>query len=90
MSATRVMKTLDEPKGMRPADRRPAFSGWNVIGEYDLSNGRTVRVIWLATTQTDCHIIVWDDDTLVRVVENINRLQAPRLTEEILVEIEQS
>jgi hypothetical protein len=76
---------------MRPASRRPSFSGWNVIGEYDLSNGRTFRVIWLPTTQTNCNIVVWeigDDPIPMRTIENVNRLQAAGLTEDLLALIE--
>jgi hypothetical protein len=72
---------------MRPADRRFGFTGWNVIGEYDLRGGQTVRAIWLPTNQTDCHIVVYDAETL-NTIENVNRLNAAGLTEELLVKLE--
>jgi hypothetical protein len=71
---------------MRPADRRYGFTGWNVIGEYDLKSG-PVRTIWLPTNQTDCHIVVYDRWTL-NTIENVNRLNAAGLTEELLVKLE--
>ena len=70
---------------MRPADQRY----WNgLIGEYTLADGRVVWAIWLPTSQTHTHIIVWDSEEVVGTVENICRLNAAYQTEKLLAALE--
>ena len=76
---------LGDPQGMRPAQQR----FWNgYIGEYALANGRTVWAVWVPCSQTDAHIVIWDDKSILETVENINRLQAARETERLLEQLE--
>ncbi len=76
---------------MRRATRRFGFSFSDPIGEYKLSNGRTVRIIWLTIEKYRCNIVAWevgDSPVPMKTVENVGRLQASALSEQLLDEFE--
>jgi hypothetical protein len=82
-----------DPKGMRKAT-----AWWNrSTGEYRLSNGRVVRMTWLATDgplgprgrqSTRVNIVAWEvntnDPAPMQTLENVFRFRAAKPSEEIL------
>jgi hypothetical protein len=86
------MANIGDPKNMRPSDKRLGFSSDDPIGEYRLSNGRTVQVIWLTIDQTRCNIVVWEIGAnpipTMKTIENVNRLAASALSDQLLDEFE--
>lgn len=79
--------TTIEPVGMRPADNR--FAGGRV-GEYHYKgNGRpyTVWMLWVPTSQTHTDIVVWDADRVLEIREDVVRVQAPAVSEQMLEEL---
>jgi hypothetical protein len=86
------MAELGDPKNMRPSDRRLDFSSDDPIGEYRLSNGRTIQVIWLTIDQTRCNVVAWEvgatPTATMKTVENVNRLQASAASDRLLDEFE--
>ncbi len=64
---------------------------WQRDGEYELRNGRTVHVIWLSINQTRCNIVAWGvgaNPAPMKTVDNVNRLQASGLSDQLLDEFE--
>jgi hypothetical protein len=84
-------RTLGDPQNMRPSTTRTGFSHDDPIGEYKLRNGRTVRVIWLSIDQTRCNVVAWEigpNPAPMKIVDNVNRLQASARSEQLLDEFE--
>jgi hypothetical protein len=78
---------LGDPVGMRWAEQRY----WNgYISEHTLADGHLVWCTWVPCRQTHVHILIWDDEELLRTLENVCRLQAARQTELLFVDIEES
>lgn len=75
---------LLDPVGLRPAQNR-YWDGH--IGEYEVSNKRTVWVTWVPCSRTHTHIVIWDVDKIVEKVDNICRLQAAKATEDLLQQL---
>jgi hypothetical protein len=66
------MAMIREPTMMRPATRRLNDGS---IGEYALSNGRTVQVHWVSVAKNRRDILVWevnsDNPSPMRRIENV-------------------
>jgi hypothetical protein len=77
--------------GMRPSTRRSGFTYDDPIGEYQLSNGRTIQVVWLAINQTHDNIVAWEigaNPAPMKTVDNVVRVQCAPATEKLLEEFE--
>ena len=77
--------TLGDPIGMRPSTNRE----WDGrIGEHQLTDGSLVSVVWLPTSRTHTHIVIWDGEEILVTEENFVRAGAARRTEQMLQELE--
>jgi hypothetical protein len=87
-----TLPPIGDPTAMRPATRRRGFDYSDPIGEYELRNGRTVQLIWLTVDQTRSNVVAWEVNRStpapVRVVENVYRIHASRVSEQLLDEFE--
>lgn len=77
--------TLGDPIGMRPSTQRE----WDGrLGEHQLDDGSLVWAVWLPTSRTHTHIIIWDGDGILATEENVVRAGAARRTEQMFQELE--
>jgi len=83
---------LGDPEGMRPSIRR-YYEG--SVGVYELADGREAHVTWLHNGQTTVDVVVWipgesqpSHQTERRMMDNVYRIHAARVSERFLVELE--
>jgi hypothetical protein len=87
------MAKLGDPTMMRPATRRVGLNSDDPIGEYSLSNGRTVQTLWVHVKGNRYNILVWEVDSdnpaPMRVLEGVaGGITCSKETERLLVEFE--
>ena len=77
---------------MRPSIRR-YYEG--SVGVYELADGREAHVTWLHNGQTTVDVVVWipgesqpSHQTERRMMDNVYRIHAARVSERFLVELE--
>ena len=87
------MTKIGDPKEMRPSTRRLGFPHEDPIGEYALSNGRTVRVLGVNVKGNYNNILIWEVDSdnpaPMRVIERVaGGIASSKETERQLAELE--
>ena len=83
------LKSLSDPKGMRPSIRRMDFGYADPIGVCQLTDGREAWTCWMHHTQTHVHVVAWvPGHPEFATQANVVRVQAARVTESMFVGFE--
>lgn len=84
-----TLQNLADPVGIRPSLRRTDFGFANPIGIHPLSDGREAWVLWVYTSKTHVHVIVWvPGGSEFVTLENVARFNAAHQSELILQQFE--
>jgi hypothetical protein len=59
---------MSDPVRISPTISRRSFPE-GAIGVHPTGSGGAANVIWLSTTQTHCHVVVWTDDDVLTTAD---------------------